>query len=1721
MIRGFQITQKIHDTGQSSIFRALRTADDCPVVLKMLNSEYPTPRRLARHRQEYEIISSLQVAGVIKAYSLEKLKNTTMIVLEDYGGSSLNLLFESQRPTIEQLLELAIQATAAIGQVHEQGVIHKDINPSNIVSNPRTNQLKLIDFGIATRLSNESPSISDPNNIEGTWPYISPEQTGRTSRRLDYRTDFYSLGVTLYELLTGQLPFDKSSALELVHCHIAAQPRPPVEVREDTPPVLSRIIMKLLAKTAEERYQSARGLEADLERCLEQIRSGQGATVFPLAREDVSDRFAIPQKLYGRARETNTLLDAFERVSQGRRESVLVTGYSGIGKSSLVRELYKPITKKNAFFVSGKFDLFQRATPYSALSATLSGLVKQLLTRSKPELLHWQNAFHAALGPNGRILIDLIPELELIIGPQPQVEELGPIEVQNRLHLAFRSFIRVFCKPAHPLVLFLDDLQWVDTATLRLLEPLLVDEELSHFLLIGVYRDNEVDSSHPLAMTLQGLGEKGVAISEIRLHPLRLEDIVQMLVDTLDYPPEQVRSLAELVLHRTGGNPYFINVFLEALHEDGLLGFDASLPGWRWDMAEIEATPVTENVAELLSPKLRRLPEEIQRLLRLAACLGHRFKLDTLALVADRSLAETYEALMTAIEEGYIYPVSEPELMAAEGQEAQLYLRQHRFAHDRVQQATYALIPADQRAAVHLDIGRILLSRLPAAEREGHLFELVDHLNLGRSLIDTSSGDDSLTPVKLARLNLEVGRQAKEAAAYGAAARYLAIGIELADDVWDEHHELALALHVDGAVAEYCHGDFERSQALIDTALRHATSVMVKARLYQTLILQYTNQGRHEDAFQVARDALSLLGHALPRVEALADALVQELADVRQILGDRPLELLVDAPEASDASCRAAIEILGGLAPAAYQSDRDMFDFITTRMVRLTLEYGHTVAGVYGYALHGVSLGSRFADYQRGYRFGALALRLADRFHSAAAKAKAGQVMFGFLYHWVEPLHGFLPISTESFEASLQSGELQDACFNLMERLVGYYHQGMSLERILDESSSFLQFARNNNNTVVTNTIEAIRIAAAHLSDHGGYGDIIDMEDDAPYLARCHEEASLLAIGCYHLFKCQVLYLYGEYDRALQAAIAAEELRGYMAPLFSGAALTFYHSLCLTALYPHASPEQQQESWQRLEALQAQMKIWMESCPRNFRHMYLLVAAEMAHVTGDALGAVDLYADAIEAAEESEFRPDLALAHELAARFWRARRKTGYADFHTRDAHYNYALWGAERKVAMMEGEHGQLLMRHRQDKSRTAVPTTTDRRSSSGTSTAEQLDLGSAIKASQALSSEISLDRLLARVIEIAIENAGAQHGYLILERKNRLAIEARGTLGEHDVEVLKSLPLEGGDSGYPLVSTAIVHYVLRSREVVVLHDAAQEGPFVTDPYVVATGPRSIICLPLLNQGKASGVIYLENNLSSRAFTPERVELLSLLSSQMAISLENSYLYSNLHWASQDLEQLIYSVVHDLKEPLRAIHSFSDLFVRRYDAMLDTQGRDYLDRVRNAARHLRDLLDAIRTVSEVRHIDGLRQEVSGEGLVLAAERRMGAAIEQTRATIRTAADLPPRLAVDERWASEAIRQILQNALQYARDGVAPEIDIEPYDGSEGVGMVIKDRGPGIPVEYAEKAFTLFWRGVGRHIPGTGAGLAIVRQIAAKHGGNAWLGPRAGGGTEVFITFGR
>jgi serine/threonine protein kinase len=842
---GVAIHSKIYESSASVVYRGIREQDDRPLVVKLLKQDYPSPQELTRYRQEYEITSSLNLPGVVKAYSQQDYQRTLAILLEDFGGESIERWMRQRKEEfcpmpLANFFRLAIEITEILGRIHHANIIHKDINPSNIVFNPDTGVVKIIDFGIATRFNRTNPSFKSPHVLEGTLAYLSPEQTGRMNRWLDRRTDFYSLGVTFYQLLTGQLPFPTTDILELVHCHIAKTPVPPHELNAAIPKAVSDIIMKLMAKNAEDRYQSAWGIKADLERCAQQLEQSGQIDRIQLGLQDFSGQFHIPQKLYGREAQIGALLAAFDRVAvrgnednaQFKVEMMLVSGYSGVGKTALVQELYKPITAKHGYFIWGKFDQFERNIPYSAIVDALQKLVQQLLGEPDEQVQQWRSHLLAALGSNGQIIIDAIPEVELIIGKQPPVPSVGATEAQNRFNLTFQKFVRVFCDKEHPLVIFLDDLQWIDSATLKLIELILLDEQTQFLFLIGAYRDNEVHPTHPLVLTLLELRKQGAVLQEITLAPLALESLNQLIAETLDRNPDTVRDLDQLVLRKTEGNPFFVGEFLRMLYSENLLTFNAEHLSWQWNIAQIQARNITDNVVELLLLQLKKLPEETRQILRLAACVGSQFDLETLAIVCEKTPKAIFQNLLAAIHAGLIQPLSELD--------EDLLVQEYKFLHDRVQQAAYALIDESHKQVVHLQIGRNLLNKTSPEQRSERLFEIVDHLNYGIELVA-----EQIERNEIARLNLIAGQKAKTATAYEAALKYLKTGLKfLNTESWLSEYDLTLSLYSAAAEAAYLHGRFDEMEQFVEVVLIRAKTAIDKVQVYDSRIQKYCNRSQ-------------------------------------------------------------------------------------------------------------------------------------------------------------------------------------------------------------------------------------------------------------------------------------------------------------------------------------------------------------------------------------------------------------------------------------------------------------------------------------------------------------------------------------------------------------------------------------------------------------------------------------------------------------------------------------------------------------------------------------------------------------------------------------------------------------------------------------------------------------------------------------------------------------
>lgn len=1512
---GYQITAELYSSPQTVIYRAREIDRAKNVILKTLTAEYPTPAEIARLKNEYEILKNLDSSGVVKPLGLEICDRVPVLILEDFGGASLKEFISLCQLDLATFLKIAIQLAKTLAQLHSHHIIHKDIKPSNIIFNPETGEVKITDFSLASQLSRENPSISNPNLLEGTLAYMSPEQTGRMNRTIDYRADFYSLGATFYEMLTGQLICTSNDPMELVHCHIAKQPISPHQLNSKIPKVLSDMVMKLLSKTAEDRYQSGFGLKADLENCLSQLENNGTILDFPIARFDKSGQLIIPQKIYGREVEIAILMSTFDRVVADSAEMLLLAGYSGIGKSVLVHEIHKPNVQQRGYFIDGKFDQLKRNIPYSSLIAAFQDLIRQLLAENEAEIQIWKQKLLDVLGSNGQVIIDVIPEVELIIGKQPPVPHLGPSELQNRFNLVFQKFIRVFATKEHPLAIFLDDLQWADLASLKLIQLLMTASDSQHLLLIGAYRDNEVDATHPLMLTLAEIRQSGALVDTIALRPLELSHVKQLIADTLSSDLDTVQPLAELLHDKTNGNPFFLTQLLKSLYSDNLLSFNFNTGVWDWDIKLLQGMGITENVVELMVGKIQKLSDSTQNVLKLAACIGNIFDLAFLSIINEKSLFSTATELWEGLQAGLILPLSQAykiPMFVGDGESKQTIVK-YKFLHDRVQQAAYALIPESQKKAVHLQIGRLLLANTSEAGRAEKLFDIVNQLNLGRGLIT-----DVKEKVELSKLNLEAGKKAKDATAYAAAKEYFITGIvSLPGSMWETHYQLAFELHKQLAEVEYLNGNFEQSEATIAVSLERAKSALDKAEMYNMPIVQYTMQTKYGEAIAAGRKGLKLLGIELPE-DKLQTAIYAEMSEANKNFRSQSISSLIDSPPMTDPEKQLSIKLLNSLMTPSYFYNQNLWIAIVLRTVNLFFKYGQTAESPHAYSSYGVILGDIGGNYNLGYDFGQLALKISDKYGSLAQKCIVSCEFANLLLPWVKHLKYAQPINHDAYQAGLEAGEIPFAGYTLFQQVFNLFYQGKNLEELISEIDKVLPFCKRTQNQMATASLISLKITALNLSGMTSYKNhfTADEMSEAEYIKNCYDGQNSYSLALYYVLKCQILYLYGQYVEALECSQEAEKLLRSIINTFAVAEHNFYYSLILLALYRSVPEKTQEKYWHQLKMNQSQMKIWADSCPENFLHKYLLIEAEVSRLSGKYLESIDWYERASESARENDFLQNKALADELTAKFWLSQRKEKLAKFYMKEAYYSYQSWGAKRKVEDLEEKYPQLLSRE-SAQTKTALQTTTTSSTSSGN--ASDLDLTTVIKASQTLAGEIVFDKLLAKLMEIALENAGAQKGFLILEKEGNWVIEAEGAVDSDDVTVLQSIPVDSVDnsSQVPILSAAIINYVVRTQENVVLNNAAREGQFTRDPYIVATQPKSILCTPLIHQGKLIGILYLENKLTVGAFTPDRLEVLKLLSSQVAISIENAQLYNNLQRFNQNLEQLVEVRTQELSQTL------------------------------------------------------------------------------------------------------------------------------------------------------------------------------------------------------------
>jgi len=1783
---GYTIVGKIYESERTIIYRAHRNKDDTSVIIKTHATEYPSHDEIVSFRREYEIGHKVKASGIIQYYGTEKYRHNELLIIEDFGGDSLDKLilnndtYICKATNIPVFLNIAIQLVDAIAEIHKQGIIHKDIKPSNIVvllniDRPtEPPQIKVIDFGIASKLKRETQQMLNPNQLQGTLAYISPEQTGRMNRVIDYRTDFYSLGMTFYEMLVGHLPFDTTDAMELVHSHIARIFSPPHQVNHRIPKQLSAIIMKLLAKNAEDRYQSDFGLRVDLERCLQAYQKTGDIPVFDLAEQDLSDRFEIPQKLYGRDTEIARLLDAFERVAgekylatlQGP-ELVLLAGYLGAGKSALVSELYKPITEKRGHFVPGKYGRYQRNIPYFGLTQALNELCNQLLTESRALLAMWKEKILAAVGKNGQVLIEVVPNLELIIGKQSPVSRLEPQERQNRFNMVLLNFLRAMSQADHPLVIFLDDLQWADPASLQILYHIMTAEQLHYLLILGSYRANEVDNTHPLMKTVAEISASNADIvpdnsniTFVKIGNLAKTDINQLIADTLHCELTYAQPLTDLVYEKTQGNAYFTTEFLKSLYEESLLIFDYYSPaqgqlkgGWRWDVEQIQAKNITDNVINLLTNKISQLAPETQSILKWAACFGIRFELTVLTMlythrqtIATADTSEVLSLLWPAIHEGLIVPLPQ---------------ETYKFQHDRVRHAAYTLGDDETKQAIHLEIGRLLLANTPVNQFEERLFDIVNQCDQGRALIT-----EEQELVNLAALNLRAGRKAKAAAAYKPALAYLQTGVDLLatlPNTWTRYYDLNLNLHRRGSEAAYLSAEFDQMNRLIEAVLTYAQTPLDKIPVYEIKVAAYDSQNQIIEAVQIGLEALQLLEISFPTQPTEADIAIQINGTAKNIQAVGLDNLLKQQPMVNP-NYLAAMRLLSMMWTATYHANSTQFLLNVLTQVNLAISYGYTPDAMVAYATY-ASILCAHGEIEFGYQLGQVVLKLLEQTDRQERKAEAYAILYDLVLPWKEHLRATTKSCLSAYHVGLEVGDIEWAANIATIYCSHRYYAGVALDELAKELASYSQAIEQLQQHVALNMNRIYWQATLNLM---GQVDepwrLAGEACDETHLIRQEEQAHDYITLCrYYVEKIVLCYLFHQYHEAIAVAEQVEtHLTQVTGELFVPR-FYFYDALVRLALYPEMSQAKQAETVERVQRYQHQMKSWADHAPMNYHHRWHLVEAELARVLGEQSVAREHYDQAIALAETYNYLQEEALAYELTGKFYIARNQFKFAQLCLREAHYDYDCWGAVAKVKDLENHYAELLALDELHHNRQMTDILTV---SVGSTTITSLDVSTVIKSFQAISSEIDLDKLLVKLIEILIENAGAQRGCLLLAQDDQLFIDVEYTVEEGQPCILPSIPLVIGQPNEWLMPE-VCYYASRTQETVVLANASQVGKFTRTEYVIKNQPLSILCTPLLNHGTLMGLIYLENNLTTNCFSPERVEIVTMLGTQATISianakaitvkaeqhrlqLENDFLEKQsqeLAKLNADKDKFFSIVAHDLRGPFTPLLGNAELLFKMADQippeMVSDMSRDIYISAQRILGLLEELLQWARL--QMGRMEFQPGRVNLYAMVQQTIELLSSSATKKQITLKNKVPTEMFVLADERMLDTIIRNLSNNALKFTppegqitvgalkiflndlnSSSIADEsLNINLKDDEEKPSIFaeifVADTGVGIAEENLAKLFRLdihhTTEGTANE-QGTGLGLIMCKEMVEQHQGHIWVESELGEGTTFKFT---
>jgi histidine kinase len=1763
-VPGFQITNTLLVDNQKMVCRAVRKNDNKKVILKIYQNENNDPGSLFTLQREYDLLTTLELNYVPKILDLIEFNEGMAIVMEDNEEVFLKKFISQKNVSIPQFLDFAINATKVLFELHSKGIVHKDINSENILIDPTLLNVKIIGFGIAIQILQETVGIVNHNKLEGSLGYISPEQTGRMNCPLDYRSDFYSLGITFYETVTGVLPFESDDPLEILHGHLAKVPVSPSVVRNDIPLMLTAIIMKLVSKSPENRYQSVRGLKYDLEKCQTEFNLNGSIEPFILGSKDYTERFKIPQRLYGRDKEIDLLLNSFDSINENSKALVLVSGFSGIGKSTLIQEIHKPIIEKRGFYISGKFDQFQRDIPYIAINQALRSLIRQILAEKENVINEWKTKILTALGLNIRVVSEVIPDLELIVGVAPKIVDLPPSEAQNRFNLVFLQFIQCLSSKEHPLVLFLDDLQWADTPSLNLLELLLTDNQTTHLLVIGVYRDNEVLSSHPLVKTIQNIKEKNVKVDEIKLETLQFEHLNQLVSDTLLTSLENTTALSNLILKKTYGNPFFVNEFLKNLHFEKLVVFNAENESWEWEIEKIESQEITDNVVVLMSKKLKLLDSNAQQLCRLGACIGNRFDLVTLSTVYEKSIKETAKDLLPAILAGLVIPIGNNYRLVEISNSDELNSQiEYRFSHDRVQQAAYSTIEDLEKKSVHLKIGRLLLNSYSSEQQNENIFDLLFQFNKASSIIL-----DSNERIFLAKMNLAAGKKAKNSAAYEPAFSFLKAAEEyLPENAWNSNYDLTLEILSQQAESAYLIGDFDLMETQFDIILKNSKDVLHTTKAYIIKIQAYTTSLKIEKALEVSLEALRKLGIKLDKMPNKL-GVISGLLKTKFLLRNKTPEILEDLPIMTSELQKAQMLILSSATSPAYFFSPNLFPLIIFKQVQISVKYGNSPDSSYAYSTYGLILSGVTNDFIEGQKFGDLALKLMKKYDLEIFRAKIQFIYAQFISHWTKSYKSLNHYTAAGFQNGMESGDFLFGGYNAFGNINMSFYAGMPLPQLLKMAeNNYLPILQKLNQSLARKWV-MIRYQSIYNFSNS---EVLSLElkgisqDEQSLIKECEQEKEFSGLATFYLDKMILHYFMGNIVTALENGNKAELLLEAILSTPQVSQVIFYQTMCQIRLLESKNWYENFVQNFKIKKNINKIKIFADANPANQLARFYLVNAELDRI--NKKNPTKLYLKAIEAANKYEILHDEALAYELLGRYYEQINDLDNALKSLLNAKRVYLKWGANAKVNLLDIE---LESRYFTNGDQSGIGNI-NRFAKTSQSSNVQLDLVSMIKSSVAISSEIVFDKLLSKLMLVVIENAGAQNGYILLQSKNTWHIMAGGSnIG--DKSDTYDIPLLDNE----LLPESVVNYVIRTKENLVIFDIQKESLFSMDPMVIKLGLNSVLCFPILNQNILIGVLYLENSLNSGVFDEKRVEFLKLISGQIAVSLQNALIYQNLEQKVLErtleiqnekqkvetaliqlkvtqaqviqsekmasLGELTAGIAHEIQNPLNFVNNFSELSVDLANELMEEAEKEEFDKDliiqlvkdisqnqekithhgKRASSIVKGMLEHSRISSGVKVLTDINA-LADEYLRLAFHGLRGK--DKTfNASMKTNFDENiGKVNIVTQDFGRVILNLITNAFYAVNekskegiDGYKPIVEVSTHKENNNVLIKIIDNGNGIPQKILDKIFQPFFttKPTGQ---GTGLGLSLAYDIVKGHNGELLVKTKEGEGSEFTI----